>query len=190
MYYIYALEDPRDNRYFYVGQTSNPERRYKQHIRHVDNCNPQKDAWVDEIVGAGLQPVMVILEQVSFQEVNDREWWHILSGIRRGWPLTNIVLGPAFWKRKPLVGVEFLYFKRHLLQLFRGMFSHTVKLETFSMFLDIYRIDPAKKGYLLQLAENTLKDYYFDMTHSEYGNYIEHKAELLLEEEKLVGSSG
>ena len=43
MNYIYALIDPLDRKIRYIGNTRNPEARYKQHLKEVEKrCKTEK----------------------------------------------------------------------------------------------------------------------------------------------------
>src|SRR5689334_21056658 len=45
---IYVLVDPRTDEIRYVGQTYQPERRLRTHVRG-DQYNPEKDTWTREL---------------------------------------------------------------------------------------------------------------------------------------------
>ncbi len=83
--YIYGLVDPRDGRVRYVGQSQDPERRYREHLRaslRLSNVfglrhpetgrylgNPYYGQslyarWLEELAACRLDPELVILQTV------------------------------------------------------------------------------------------------------------------------------
>jgi hypothetical protein len=58
---IYGLIDPTTRVMRYVGQTVNPEARYKQHVTlEGRQCNPDKTSWIYSVLAEGLLPTMYI----------------------------------------------------------------------------------------------------------------------------------
>ncbi len=88
---VYALADPRTDSIYYVGHSSNPERRLRDHLKGGEHgTNPDKSAWIAELRDAEMIPRLVILEDVGdSQTVREREARWILEHLRRGEPLTN-----------------------------------------------------------------------------------------------------
>jgi hypothetical protein len=82
--YIYCLTDPIDKRIKYVGKTNLPSRRILQHIQDGKNYKgsvngrnaPTKAAWIAHLLKKGLEPQIVILEEVprSRWESKEKEW--------------------------------------------------------------------------------------------------------------------
>src|SRR6266545_4815521 len=83
--YIYGLVDPRDERVRYVGQSHDPERRFRQHLRFGQRLsdtfglrdpetghyqgNPFHgqsglSRWLEELAACRLTPELVILQTV------------------------------------------------------------------------------------------------------------------------------
>lgn len=56
--WIYALVDPRDLTVRYVGATSNPERRLKQHREHSDTSNLRLQLWLRGLGNIGMPVLM------------------------------------------------------------------------------------------------------------------------------------
>jgi len=88
--YIYGLVDPTTNRYRYVGQSRQPERRLANH-RYEHNAN-EKGRWIAGLARQGLRPEMHILEvieSVDAATVRKREYWWIAELQRQGYILFN-----------------------------------------------------------------------------------------------------
>lgn len=89
MYTIYSLIDPRNHTTRYVGITVDVYQRFKQHIR-CDGCNPEKDAWIQELKEKQLLVIMQSLEQVeTLEEALRQEQYWIKHYSRLGVLLTN-----------------------------------------------------------------------------------------------------
>lgn len=85
--YIYGLVDPRDRTIRYIGQTEDMDRRLQQHL--ADRSKTSKTAWIAELRGLDLQPIMIQLDRVDCGRVQDVEYRWVYLGRQRGWPLTN-----------------------------------------------------------------------------------------------------
>jgi GIY-YIG catalytic domain len=89
---VYALLDPRTNAVRYIGQTSQPQNRQRQH-RSRNRGNRPKEAWMLELRALGLEPQMRILEEVAETEfVMEREHRWLLQYIHDGADLLNLEL--------------------------------------------------------------------------------------------------
>ncbi len=87
---VYALADPRDDSIRYVGYSSDPCKRFREHLRGKADGNEEKEAWIAELRDAGTRPELVILEEVEDpRAVREREDRWILHHLHRGEPLTN-----------------------------------------------------------------------------------------------------
>lgn len=90
---VYGLIDPRTDCLRYVGKTTNLKKRYSRH------CNPQRSdrshrgCWLRGIRNSGLQPVVVVLEEVAEQDVVDAECFWIASLRAAGADLVNAANG-------------------------------------------------------------------------------------------------
>ena len=65
--FVYALQDPRDLVIKYVGMSSNPKQRLREHcnLYSPGNGNKSKIEWITQLKTAGLKPGLIILEDVS-----------------------------------------------------------------------------------------------------------------------------
>ena len=91
-YAIYVLEDPRYILVRYVGITNDPFVRFSQHINCTDDCNPKKDAWVQELKAQMLLPLMRIVALAEGKSQALRQEATIIQKyLEDGVPLFNIV---------------------------------------------------------------------------------------------------
>lgn len=101
---IYGLTDPRTGEVRYVGQTKNELRkRLRAHIGEAVAHKPvcvHKNNWIRSLLSLGLEPQIVLLEEVQEEQVNEAEVKWIASFHN----LTNIATGgngPVGTKRTP-----------------------------------------------------------------------------------------
>lgn len=92
--YVYALRDPRDGAFRYIGKTVRPvERRLKEHLREAPGEH-RRSRWIQKLKRLGLQPEVVVLEQIEgawpWQE-SERYW--IAFAKAQGWDLVNSTAG-------------------------------------------------------------------------------------------------
>ena len=75
MKYIYTLSDPRDAAIRYVGVSGNPKNRLKAHDFNNSGV-AVKRAWVKELLVAGLEPALGIVELVddTLAVTRERHW--------------------------------------------------------------------------------------------------------------------
>jgi len=90
--YIYGLKDPRDGKIYYVGKSNNPKYRLYQHVQDK-SINQLKISWIENLLNDGLEPELVILQEVKIEEWPECEIEWIEKGLSEGWPLTNINQG-------------------------------------------------------------------------------------------------
>jgi len=58
---LYGLGDPRDGRIYYIGESTNPWKRYISHLTASKyECYPVQ-SWVKHLLSSGLKPVLVVL---------------------------------------------------------------------------------------------------------------------------------
>lgn len=62
VWFIYRLNDPETGEIRYVGHTSDPARRLKDHGSKYDQCNRRKRMWIQELKAQGKKPVMEFIE--------------------------------------------------------------------------------------------------------------------------------
>lgn len=58
---IYALCDPRDMAFRYIGITTDIKRRLRQHIKNVGKENNHKSNWIKSLLALDLEPIMQTL---------------------------------------------------------------------------------------------------------------------------------
>lgn len=96
MIYIYALIDPRTRGIRYVGQSTDPERRYAEHLQRAEGT--PKGVWIRELRALNLEPDLIVLgDAEDQQQANYLEIWWMLVGWRQGWKLTNGT-NPSEWR--------------------------------------------------------------------------------------------
>lgn len=99
---IYALIDPRDDSCRYIGMTTDPDRRLREHVRSArfgDCHNFELEVWLGDLFRYCMQPRMVILETVERSQWSCAEKWWIAWGRRRG-RLYNLENGGHSRRRK------------------------------------------------------------------------------------------
>lgn len=92
--YIYALRDPRDGAFRYIGKTARPvDLRLKEHLREPAGKH-RRSRWIQKLKRLGLKPEVVVLEQIEgawpWQE-SERYW--IAFAKAQGWDLVNSTAG-------------------------------------------------------------------------------------------------
>lgn len=80
---IYALIDPRNDQVRYVGRTSNPEERFKNHCNPLHNTTSSKREWIDELIKIGTKPIMLGLEVVELDKASF--WERFYTELFRSW---------------------------------------------------------------------------------------------------------
>ena len=92
--FIYSLADPRTGQIHYVGKANDPKIRIYGHVdsRRILKKTP-KNAWLLELLGKGLEPVLDILETTDTMLWQEREQEWIAAMRAAGAPLTNITSG-------------------------------------------------------------------------------------------------
>jgi len=86
--FIYALVDPRTDAIRYVGKTTNPSWRFRQHLRY-DRTDSHKSRWLALLSKLGLTPKWVVLEEVKLSEWQEKERFWIANLKKDGCSLTN-----------------------------------------------------------------------------------------------------
>jgi group I intron endonuclease len=96
--YIYTLKCPIDNTIRYVGQSLNPEKRLKRHIRETKNKKgrkTKKESWIQKLINLKLEEniTLTILEECDECDVDDREIYYIQKYRELNCSLVNMADG-------------------------------------------------------------------------------------------------
>lgn len=91
--FIYLLKNPITKQVIYVGQTINPKDRLRSHLSEARRCKRKINKMVLEILEAGSQPVMEILEKCDQYNWKEREQYWIKYYFEDGNDLGNIGRG-------------------------------------------------------------------------------------------------
>jgi hypothetical protein len=95
VYYIYSLINPLDNKIFYVGQTVNPTKRFKDHMGHLKESareNKEKVKIINAILKNGNKPVFKVLQCVwgLKSDAEKAETEHIINLKNNGVEIVNL----------------------------------------------------------------------------------------------------
>jgi GIY-YIG catalytic domain len=88
---IYALRDPRTREVRYVGKAVDPRRRLQQHLSafQLSYYRSQKVSWLKNLLDAGEQPILDVLQIVEAADANRAERQWIAQYRAEGARLTN-----------------------------------------------------------------------------------------------------
>lgn len=90
-HYVYEIVDEQEIP-FYVGITDDLKGRYSNHL-HSRGINAQKEAKIQQLLLAGIEPKMRVIETWDTREqALERERYWICEYLKQGLPLTNIVI--------------------------------------------------------------------------------------------------
>lgn len=65
-HYIYHLRDPRDGSVRYVGKSTNPRARLRQHLKDAQaRAVTDKQQWLRQLAALKLQPTLIIAGQYA-----------------------------------------------------------------------------------------------------------------------------
>lgn len=95
--YIYSLKHPLTNEVRYVGKTTSPKRRYKEHIYKL-NKSDHKTNWIKSLLNEGVKPIMDIIE-ICVENWEEREKYWITQFDN----LTNLTDGGGSYKMTEVV---------------------------------------------------------------------------------------
>ncbi|WP_159065954.1 GIY-YIG nuclease family protein [Deinococcus ficus] len=84
---IYALTTPDTGQIRYIGYSSNPDKRFKRHLK--DKSNTHKAHWIQSLKKQGLTPGLLLLEECKVDNWQERERAWIAHYRKQGLPLTN-----------------------------------------------------------------------------------------------------
>lgn len=90
--YIYGLREPHTGLIRYIGKTTNPRRRWLNHLCEKSHC--RRTYWIRSLLRRKFRPELVIIEEIRgawpWQE-SERFW--ISFAKANGWPLVNMTSG-------------------------------------------------------------------------------------------------
>lgn len=87
---IYALVDPCTGLVRYVGNTINPDKRFREHIyRH--RKTPKMQSWIQELAAKNMTPIFVFLDSIKTETAMEieKEWINHFNELS---PLLNFQL--------------------------------------------------------------------------------------------------
>lgn len=89
--FIYALNCPVTGQPRYIGKTTCPKRRFRDHLSRRDNTH--RGCWIQSLLLKGKKPVLEILDEVPETEWQQWEAAYIEFFREQGLDLTNLTLG-------------------------------------------------------------------------------------------------
>lgn len=116
MIYIYALIDPITDKIRYIGKTTNPEKRFKEHCNDK-NIKLHRVCWINSLKKMGCLPQMDILEKLPDNadwQYAEKDWisfakrigCDLTNGTNGGEGLVNITDEIKEKRRRKLIGVK------------------------------------------------------------------------------------
>lgn len=91
-WHIYVLIDPRTSDVRYVGWSMDPLKRLDAHIHLSKKMRTYKDHWIQQLLSAGLRPLMQIVESGIGDYATAERYW-IAHYRQNGCRLTNLTDG-------------------------------------------------------------------------------------------------
>lgn len=118
--FIYALTEPDNiNEIRYIGKTKNLTQRFKFHLKEAINNRSYKNNWVRGIINKGLEPLLIIVDEVSEDEWDFWETFYVDLYKSWGFKLTNTALpgkgGTYSWQftKEVKKNLRFIYYTQH-----------------------------------------------------------------------------
>jgi hypothetical protein len=90
---IYTLVDPRTDLVRYVGQTSNPKVRYRNHLKGNKYRSTHTTNWIQGLLDLGLKPKMIEIDICEIKDIDLTEQNYIKLYKSFGCKLTNHSIG-------------------------------------------------------------------------------------------------
>lgn len=90
---IYCLSDPDTHQVRYVGKSSRPAKRFREHVASAGDKKTHRDCWVLSLISSGRNPVFEILAEVPVLEWEFWERAYIKFFKELGCDLTNATEG-------------------------------------------------------------------------------------------------
>jgi predicted GIY-YIG superfamily endonuclease len=99
-YSIYALGHPSEKTLHYVGMTTNPTKRYKQHLRASSSRSLSQ--WIQQLATQGLKPIMLLFEEniPDEQTAREREKYWIAFFAKNNHPLENFSHNEEYLRKR------------------------------------------------------------------------------------------
>lgn len=88
---IYALLDPTTSEIKYVGKSENPKKRFQYHVGNFGNTQVGK--WVNELKQKSELPLLIVLDEVNYDEWEFWERYWIAQSKAWGFKLLNVSIG-------------------------------------------------------------------------------------------------
>ena len=91
--WIYSLEDPRDGEIYYVGQSTDPERRLSEHLTEARSGRMENRAlcrWLLSLDRLGIRPVLNIETECRSPYEADVEEKRLIRHYGKLYPLLNL----------------------------------------------------------------------------------------------------
>ena len=111
--WVYSLEDPRDSDIYYVGQSTDPERRLSEHLTEARSGRMENQAlrrWLLSLDRLGLRPTLNIEVECRSPYEADVEEQRLIHYYGRLYPLLNLQHNPHRTQTRPFT-------KRYLKQV-------------------------------------------------------------------------
>ncbi len=102
--WIYSLEDPRDGEIYYVGKSTDPERRLSEHLTEARSGRMENRAlcrWLLSLDREGLRPVLNIETECRSPYEADVEEQRLIHHYGRLYPLLNLQHNPRHTQTRP-----------------------------------------------------------------------------------------
>ena len=90
--FIYVLVDPRDGDIRYVGASTDPHKRYRQHVKDLRRSD-YRTAWIKKLLRLGLQPILRMIQEVPSDVCDEAERYWIKTLRDLGCRITNGTAG-------------------------------------------------------------------------------------------------
>ena len=87
--FIYTLLDPRTHAVRYVGKSDRPHKRWISHCNGYYELKSMKNSWIQSLATQGLRPELVVIEETTVDQWEDRERYWIAYYRQAGCDLTN-----------------------------------------------------------------------------------------------------
>lgn len=88
-YCIYALVDPDTKEVRYIGRTGQLHTRLVGHLNDAKRETTAKDIWIQSLLCQGKKPEMIVIEDVSKENMQEKEMYWILHYASQGHDLVN-----------------------------------------------------------------------------------------------------